>query len=234
MNRPAISFFLLLVTPGFFVPDACATSPFPTKRVTCESKTISAELKPISEGALTLLDEEGKVIATFDLDKLKLAPPDLVLGIERSTAGIGWYLNSIAFFDKKEAHLVVRFRSGQLLVIDVKSKSIVSDIPEELKKEIDKALRKQAQELLESDTPSERQTGAIVCGQMSLRDAIPKLRDLLDDDSHMLRGADGPDGHMKWTKMYYVRKAAKEALEAMGEKVEGIILETPESALGVD
>jgi len=32
----------------------------------------------------------------------------------------------------------------------------------------------------------------------------------------------------EWTRVYFVRKSAKEALEAMGEKVQAVIIEEPE------
>jgi hypothetical protein len=43
------------------------------------------------------------------------------------------------------------------------------------------------------------------------------------------RACRSPLGPVKWTRVYHVRKAAKEALELMGEKVEGVVAEEPDS-----
>lgn len=62
-----------------------------------------------------------------------------------------------------------------------------------------------------------RETGCIHCGQLKLDDAVPRLRSLLEDKSTFSR-----IGYREEV-VYYVRKAAKEALEAMGHKAEAVV-----------
>ena len=65
---------------------------------------------------------------------------------------------------------------------------------------------------LEAKEPEARKTGALVAGQMRLREAAAKLRALLDDPASFSQGSG--EGALK--TVYFVREAAKKALEAMG------------------
>jgi hypothetical protein len=76
---------------------------------------------------------------------------------------------------------------------------------------------------LTSDKPHERETGAIVSGQERIRKAIPRLKQLLKDDAYYIYSSD----LAKWTRDYYVRKAADRALRSMGEAVGKVTLEEP-------
>lgn len=71
-----------------------------------------------------------------------------------------------------------------------------------------------ARKYLESKDTEERRTGAIVAGQLKLREAIPRLRVLLKDDAHK----DLFSLPFFWKKEYFVADAAQESLEKMGEK----------------
>ncbi len=62
----------------------------------------------------------------------------------------------------------------------------------------------------------------LAAGQMKLKDAIPLLREKLKSKPEEIHySGSQPAG----VKVYYIRKAAKEALEAMGEEVKGVIIE---------
>jgi len=84
-------------------------------------------------------------------------------------------------------------------------------------------LAKHVIRMLDSKEAEERKTGAIVAGQEKLTQAIPSLRRLLDD-----RESFTTNEPKKWTRVYFVRKAAKEALEAMGQTVKGVTIEEPD------
>ncbi|MDD5774098.1 MAG: hypothetical protein PHX78_11600 [bacterium] len=77
-------------------------------------------------------------------------------------------------------------------------------------------------ELIKSEDASNIRKGVKFAGQLNIRELIPRLKDLLKDN-HFLEGT--TDKTQITTKDYYIRKVAKEALEKMGEKVEGIVLE---------
>ena len=75
--------------------------------------------------------------------------------------------------------------------------------------------------LLDSKNASERTTGAAICGQLKIKSAIPRLKDLLKDDQYSL----SVSSLISERRFYDVRKAARDALEAMGEKVKGVVVE---------
>jgi hypothetical protein len=83
-------------------------------------------------------------------------------------------------------------------------------------------LRSEALGLLDSSDPQERKTGALICGQEKLTEAIPKLQFLLGDRSWFTQGSGGSQ-----TIVFYVRQSAKQALEAMGETVAGVVTQLP-------
>ena len=85
-----------------------------------------------------------------------------------------------------------------------------------------KVLPEQTAAMLDSNASDQRRTGAMVCGQEKYRQTIPKLRTLLTDNAYHTQG-----GGSEVTKVFYVRKAAKQALERMGEKVESVVVEEP-------
>jgi hypothetical protein len=218
MNKKIILSFLVLL----FINGVCyATMPFPDKIVKTSDGKIIVKLKPMKfgEAAINIENHRGKILKEFYLDSLGLTFQNYRL----STAGNDWYQNSIAFINKTDEYFIVRLRKGKIIIINLKSNKLVAHVPDSLNNEINQTISQKAIELLDSSDPKERQTGAIVCGQMNIRTAIPKLKELLSDDScYWQQSGDSP-----WITVYFVRKAAKEALEAMDEDVSGIIVEEP-------
>lgn len=77
--------------------------------------------------------------------------------------------------------------------------------------------------MLSSTEAAERKTAALVCGRERLTTAIPKLKDLLSDQEYFTTN------HPKsWTRVYYVRQAAKDALEKLGEDVGHVAVTAPD------
>ena len=70
----------------------------------------------------------------------------------------------------------------------------------------------------------ERKIAATICGQEKLKEAIPRLRELLADTEHVeyFTLAVPP-----WIRVYPVREAAKEALRNMDEACEEEVVEQP-------
>ena len=96
-------------------------------------------------------------------------------------------------------------------------------MPPEVQEQIRTILIKKAIKLLSSQEPKDRQTGAIACGQLQIEESIPKLKELLQDENYYTTNLP-----KEWTRVYYVRKAAKTALEQMKESVDNIVIEEPD------
>ena len=73
--------------------------------------------------------------------------------------------------------------------------------------------------MLCSEEANDRKTGALLCGQEKLPEAIPALKKLLSDPAWFMRGS---------TIILYVREAAKVALESMGACPDGVVTRLPE------
>ncbi|MEI6149515.1 MAG: hypothetical protein WCS01_10495 [bacterium] len=150
-----------------------------------------------------------------------------------------WSRHAIVFFDSKERVLFVRLDTGGLLMFDLSWGDLMNREWFETHKgwhmaEADwKALQEfgraqiktRALRNLGDQSPWTRLTAVRVCQQEEYREAIPKLRGLLADNACFTRG--GPP----YRKVYYVRGAAKAALEALGGKVDDIVLEEPDLEL---
>jgi HEAT repeat protein len=149
-----------------------------------------------------------------------------------------WDRNAVVFFGPKEKTLIIRLRWGRILMVELDDGDVMDEewyedhkrwyIKETEWKKLHAFARehsaKLAVSMLGSKDSFDRETGAVVVGQMKCRGAIPKLRTLLDDPNVYWRTGDGS----LMTTVYYVRKAAKQALEAMGEEVKGVVVEEPE------
>ncbi len=195
-----------------------ATTPYPDKTVQTSDKNISVRLTTRRglDTAILIEDKQGRTLKTIKESDLNLDYKS-----ELATAGNDWYQNSIAFINKSDNYFVLRLRWNKILVIDLKTKTLINAIPKELSEEIKDTLYQRAIKLLSSDNPKDKQTGAIVCGQMNIRNGIPKLKELLSDEAYYSQQS----GESPWRTVYVVRKAAKEALESMGEIVSGVIIE---------
>ncbi len=174
-----------------------------------------AKLQPVQSEAVVLLDASTNVVCSFSTDEFNLP-----LQVQ-STAGYIWYDNSIAFVDAKEHTLIIRLKEPRIVAIDLISREVLRRMPEHLSAEVDLTIHDAGVRLLKSSHPRDRQTGAIVCGQLKIREAVSTLRFLLTDSTYVSQKS----GDAPWVNLYYVRKAAKEALEAMGEPVTDIQVE---------
>lgn len=178
---------------------------------------------------------DGKLIRMHSLESLGLeGDSDMP---ECSTVGVEWDENAIVFFGPKEKTLIIRLRWGRILMVKLDSGDVMDEewyeeykgwyIKETEWKKLHAFAREHSAKLavfmLGSKDSRDRQTGAIAVGQMKCRGAIPKLRTLLDDpNAYGFQAGDGP-----LMTVYYVRKVAKQALEAMGEEVKGVVIEEP-------
>ena len=185
---------------------------------------------------VVIYGRNGELIEVHSTDSLGLKED--ISHIEITMSSYWWNKDSVSFFDPAEEMFLIRLHWGKWVVLElVRGELFTRNAPDffsaELRKEhekrwkkldkhMQKALPEQAAALLDANEPHQRKTGTMVCGQEQYRKMIPKLRTLLTDNAYYTQG-----GGAKVTKVFYVRKAAKEALERMGEKVEGVVVEVP-------
>ncbi len=169
----------------------------------------------------------GNLIKTHDIDSLGLG--DDIEHIDRTVSSYWWNQDAIIFFGPKEEKLFVRLHWGKTLIIDLQSGGVhTADKPDSrggsrtaLLGYAKKKTRGIALSLLDSNDAHERSTGALICGQLKIRQAIPRLKELLSDSRyHVEHSGFGP-----YRNVYYVRKRAAEALQGMGVEVREVILE---------
>jgi hypothetical protein len=179
----------------------------------------------------------GDLIQVHSTDSLGLK--DDIAHIRITISSYWWNEDSISFFGPADEKFFIRLHWGKWIVLDLRSGALFEKeqtfFREDLRREHEqeweklvqyrqKTLAKHAIRLLGSESAMDRNTGALVSGQEKLREAIPRLRKLLDDKESYTTNVP-----KERTRVYYVRKAAKEALEAMGEKVQPVIIEEPDN-----
>ncbi|MEW5894819.1 MAG: hypothetical protein AB1650_03515 [Candidatus Omnitrophota bacterium] len=205
-----------------------ATEPFPSEEYFSKSGRYHIVLAPLlrggmpDNGALILSDKKEKKDFSFSVEQVSLNfdHPNMVM----STAGLGWYRNSIAVFSDDEKTFVIKLLWPQYVVLNLENHSIVKEPAESILKEAEKLMANLALKWLDSADPYQRQTGAIVCKDLKISESIPRLKELLSDKEFYTKYA----GKNKGIIVLYVRKAAKEALLALGESMDSIITELPE------
>lgn len=185
----------------------------------------------VGELAVVVYDCKGKLIKVLSLVSLGVSENDPQ--IERSVSSYWWSKNSICFFGPEEEHFFIRLHWGQTVAIRLSDGIPINDEGRMVWQGVslkahdwdrlaDYGTRKTAEcalELMQSSSPSERELGAMVTGQMKLRAGIPRLRELLSDSSHHhLKPSEGP-----WQRVYGVRERALTALQEMGEDAEGVV-----------
>jgi hypothetical protein len=179
----------------------------------------------------------GDLIRVHSTESLGLK--DDIQHIKRTISSYWWNEASVSFFGPDDEKFFIRLHWGKWIVLDLRSGDLFEkeqtffrdDLRREHEQEWEKlvqyrqkTLAKHAIRLLGSENAKDRKTGALVSGQEKLREAIPALRRLLDDKESFSTNVP-----KEWTRVYFVRKAAKEALEAMGEKVQAVIIEEPDN-----
>jgi len=158
--------------------------------------------------------------------------------IKRSMSSAWWRENAMEFFGREERNLIIRLHWGMLLGVELSTGRILEDAElKALKAEIDEKIQREVLLLLASDDGGEQAQGALIAGQEKYMSAIPRLRELLkSNESHtrhnkIITWQSRPNEKEERLEReerkyeYYVRKASLEALTALGEKVEGVILE---------
>ena len=149
-----------------------------------------------------------------------------------------WQRNSVCFFMEEENMFCIRLNSRRIILVQLRDGGIVGDedaalldgrvcMPaqerEALEKKATEAIRKQIPAMFSSESPRERETAALVCGQEHLVENVEALRGLLRDDAwYWTKGGDD-----KTVRVYYVRKATVEALQALKQEVGDVVIEEP-------
>jgi len=187
----------------------------PHDAIVRSSKKYHVELRPTPSDAVVIRRIESKKSSTIALERL-----GILEATEASTAGIWWYENALVFFDQSGDLLVIRLGNGQFIGVNLKLSRPMPKLPESLREFSKRHSIELSLRLLKSENPFERQAAAIVCGQEKVERSIPLLRDLLKDNETYTTNVP-----KEWTRVYYVRKAAKVALQFMNESVSNVIVE---------
>jgi hypothetical protein len=180
---------------------------------------------------LVIYGTRGKLIHVHTLESLGLENKEDKTGRLTEYPGRAWYWGSLMFFGPEEATLILRLRWGKMLIIDLTHGDLMDDkwyemhggwaMSESQWKSLHAFARenaiKVAVAMLDSPDGQRRMAGAVALGQLKYRQGIPKLRGLLTD-SHSYVRKQGDEAK----EVFFVRKAAKESLEAMGEIVTGV------------
>jgi hypothetical protein len=183
---------------------------------------------------VVIYDFRGGLVRVHTTDSLGLKED--ILHIEQSVSSYWWNTDSLSFWGPEDKTFIIRLHWGKTLLLWLQDDGDLMDdewyglrrgwaMSETEWKAIhdfsDKKIRKDGLALLDSKDASERKIGASICGQMKITSAIPRLKELLKDDQY----CESTSTLISWTRVYYVRKAAKDALEAMGETVKGVTFE---------
>ena len=218
---------LALVSIPGLARKAFGTTPYDIQSIDSPSGKYRVELRPRWDDAVAILGSSNQVLHSLPItNALEYGNWTGKYGedFEISTAGIDWYLNSIAFIDTNDAAFVMRHRSGNYIVIDLASGQPRS-IAKGEKADADLRIQEAALSMLDSEDPRVRETGCIHCGQLGLTQAIPRLNALLaDTEFHGVSGGDYPEPVV----FLYVRKAAVDALTALGQPARHVDYEFPE------
>jgi hypothetical protein len=173
----------------------------------------------------------GKLVIVHNIKSLILE--DDVNNIKVTVGSFWWDEDSISFFGPDEEYFFIRLHWGRMLVFELSTGRLITNSDgiekekwEKLQSYAERKIEETALLKLNSQTPEERKTGCIVVGQLMVKKAIPRLRELLNDESYILVLE---EGRSPGVRAFYVRKAAKEALEAMGEKVGDIAIQMKET-----
>ena len=249
--RSSCGAFLFAVTPDPAIrkrPGHCTGELFfisDNRKTSVWSRPLINDIGPVK----ALVSTSGQYVVTMDewanIGKLPIVvyghdgrlicAHNLVsLGLKEQSSDGGWSDSALAFFGLNDRVLFIRLRSSKKLMIDLRFGDIMDEkwyarrkgwyITEEewssLRSFGDSESVKLAVGLLNSENANDRLTGVLVIDQAECRDAIPKLKELLNDEDYVtIKMGDAPT-----TKVFRVRKAAKEALEKMGVPIEDDII----------
>lgn len=235
-------------------PPASATTPFSPLRATTPSGSYTVELNPGMNNALVVYGTTNAVVSSHSIHDLGFTVRERMDHIHATTAGLDWYYpNALVFFSPDERFCFVHLPWGKTIAFDLDSQRVAAPMTAELAVLVTQRLEAEAIKLLEAGRNDkgrreavavalrmtnatervtamralityggsrDREAGAMICGNLKLTNAVPKLTALLTDDAYRTIG--GRDG---WRRVYYVRQAARDALNAMGQSVENIVTE---------
>ena len=149
--------------------------------------------------------------------------------------GRNWLRHSLFFFASNDNFFVVRLSNGEILVFETHSGEVIDEqwkdanriFPEKMRNYEDLTCSlpglvvKEALRLASSELPKEKEDGQFVLSQCRGHETVRVLKEALSQS--ISRIVSTPNGQIR---QYPGRKAAKEALMAMGEKVpEDVITE---------
>jgi len=212
MKSPVL---LLIVLIFFNSGNGYATYSYLDKIIKSPDNRVFIHLSPWEHNdnaAIILMTHDGVKVKKIKLNEIMTDDDREQYAI--STAGIDWYINSISFFSKNHNYFIIRLRWGKIVAINLTEMKVHLTIENGLIDEVFDMSRQIALSLLKSEDPKERQTGAIACGQLKVKESISSLKFLLRDDSYEY---EVDYLTKKRTKKYYVRRAAEAALKLIGE-----------------
>ena len=190
----------------------------------------------IGQLPVVIYGARGRLVKAHSIDSLDL--DDDVGHIQTTMSSCLWNEDSVSFFGPKEETFVIRLHWGRMLILDLSNGRVMNKGSHRFSRAIAneeawrilldfvaKQLRQRALAMLISMHPEDRKTGAMLSGQVMIREAIPRLRELLGDRSYYttMGGA-----HEESTIVLYVREAARQALEKLGEETGPVLTELPE------
>jgi len=186
-----------------------------------------------SDRAITVYGPRGRLIAVHTMETYGVLR-GYIASLPHRFPGT-WWDNAIFFFGPKQEHFICRTDWGQTVVLRLWKGDVLdsarliergrvetaSDLSE-LLKFADKYSSMWAMRAMNAQDPQQRAAGARIGGQLQIRESVPTLRRLLDDPAwSSLR-----DSAFVGTKrIFFVRKAAYESLQAMGVDVAAPLLE---------
>ncbi len=177
----------------------------------------------------------GELIRVHSTDSLGLK--DDIKHIKQTVSSYWWNEDSISFFSPDEEVFFIRLHWGKLIFLELSHGDLMDEewhdlhkgwfMPEKkwkaLHEYVPAQIKKQVLQLLHSNKAQDRKTGALVCQQEKIESACPRLKKLLKDKEYFITNFP-----KEGTRVYFVRKAAKQALEALGQKVDGVVIEEPD------
>ncbi|MBN2022872.1 MAG: hypothetical protein JW809_08750 [Pirellulales bacterium] len=177
---------------------------------------------------VVIYGNDGRLIRVHDTDSLGLK--DDVLNIKMSISSYWWNEGAVSLFGPDDETFLIRLHWGKWIVLELENGDLLAKekdfYRDDLRKQHDqrwlkleeyreKKLAERVVKMLTSDDPEERRTAAVICGEEKYMQAVPQLRKLLADEEYFDCITD-----WKWSRVFFVREAAKEALQALGQEVD--------------
>ena len=168
---------------------------------------------------VVIYERYGSLVCVHSLESLGLNRSSE--HIECSVGSRWWNDNALILFGPKDEFLSVRLHWGEVLDIRLRDGRVLQkdDLEPNERRAFEKNMTRRAEKevlrLLQSEDPEDRRSGAIHAGRLRIRDAEPRLRELLTDD------ASYAEGLVLRKTVYYVREAARKALEEMSGQAVG-------------